>query len=373
MPEIVIVDCGCQIALLVKVQGACAIMGSRKYSVDDLKPGMVLARTIFADDGRNVISERSVLTAQQIFLLYSWGVSSAEIVDLDGEALEEQAFCRFAQAYTAMSSILTDIFAKARLLKTLPADEMEELAEKTATVIAGGTGVLGYLAMIHSTDDYVFRHSANVGIIAGLVGKWIGCGGETLAELILAGLMHDIGKTQIPLQILNKPGDLNSYEWGILKQHPSLGFELLQSALRPAESVLSGVLQHHERVDGSGYPFGLPGDEISSSARIIAIADIYDSMTSNRSYRSAETPFRAVEEIHRQMFGKLDPKVCGVFIAKAFEAFIGMGVGLSDGSEATVIAMDRSALATPIVRSKTGRYTSLAESDLTIVRVLPGG
>lgn len=280
---------------------------------------------------------------------------------------------QFSQAYAAMSATFTDIFGKARLVRTLSTDEREELAETAISVAAGETGVFSYMTMIYNTDDYIFRHSASVGVLAGLIGKWLGKSGGDLRELILAGFLHDVGKAQIPQRILNKPGQLDESEREVVRQHPSRGFDVLQSPLRPSQAVLSVVLQHHERIDGSGYPGGLSGEQIAPAARIVAIADIYDAMISDRSYRPAETPFRAVEEIHRQMFGKLDPKLCNIFISKARKSFIGMGVRLSDGSEATVVAMDQSSPATPVVCSKTGCYTNLAQSELTITGVVPEG
>jgi len=345
--------------------------GSRKYSLNDLKPGMVLARTVFSDDGRNIIGKRTVLTKQKISLLHSWDVLAVEILDMNGPPGKELSYPQFANVHVAILSTLTQTFIKARLLKTLPAAEMDELAQQAEKIVQDETAVLGHLAMIHNTDGYIFKHSVNVGIIAGLIGKWIGYTGTKLKELILAGFLHDIGKTQIPLPILNKPNKLSSCEWQVIKQHPVLGFELLQSPAPPTEDVLSGVYQHHERVDGRGYPRGLSGPQISLVAKIIAIADIYDAMTSDRSYRNAETPFQAIEEIHRQMFGKLDPELCNIFISKARESFIGMEVQLSDGSEATVMAIDQTTIAKPILRKKTGCYTNLAQSNLTIIAVEP--
>lgn len=327
---------------------------------------MVLARTVFSDDGRNVITERSVLTEQRIALLRSWGIPSVYILDMDGPG---QDYRQFTYVYMTTISALHDAFGKARLLNTLTLDDMDDLAEKAEDVIASETGVFGYLTMIHNTDDYIFSHSADVGIIAGLIGKWVGCSGAELKNLILAGFLHDIGKTQIPLSILNKPGKLTLNEWEMMKQHPTLGYALLKSPIPPAESVLSGVHQHHERIDGSGYPQGLTTDKISFAAKIISIADVFGAMISNRTYRPAETPFRALGEIQRQMFGKLDPELCNVFIAKALESFVGLDVWLSNGAAAKVIAMEKSALDKPIVLTEEGNCLSLVQSDLTITRV----
>jgi HD-GYP domain-containing protein (c-di-GMP phosphodiesterase class II) len=345
---------------------------SRECFLHDLKPGMILAKAVIADDGRTIIGESTVLTKRKISLLRAWAVSAVEVLDMGNHPGNSLSYAQFVDVHSAMTAAVSEIFEKTRLSKTLSLAEIDELVKQSQDIIVGEVSILSYLASIHTTDDYIFKHSVNVGILAGLIGKWTGYTVNKLKQLMLAGFLHDIGKTQIPLRILNKPGKLDSEEWKAIKRHPVIGFELLRSPVPPPETVLSGVLQHHERMDGSGYPHGLLGNDIILDAKIIAIADIYDAMTSDRSYRAAETPFRAIEEIHGQMFGKLDPAVSNIFIAKARESFIGMEVRLSDGCEATVIAIDQTT-AKPLLRTRTGHYTNLAQSGLTITRVIPGG
>jgi putative nucleotidyltransferase with HDIG domain len=330
----------------------------------ELKPGMILAKNIFSDK-QLILKKETVLTDAFISLLKLWNIP---LVDVFCTKNKNISYAEFEDFHTSTVEVLTEIINKARLFKTLSITGLNEIVKTSEHIITCEKGILAYLAMIKNTDDSIYRHSVTVGILAGLIGKWVGH--SNLQELILAGFLHDIGKTQVSLQLLNKPGKLNADEWEIIRRHPYLGIKLLKLTACLSEQVLKGIYQHHERMDGSGYPDGLRDREIAIDAKIISIADVYDAMTSNRAYRVAETPFRAIEEMHGEMFDKLDPKLCNTFISHAKESFIGMSVRLSDGSEATVVGIDKTTLIKPILRCDKGSYINLTQrNDLTIVDV----
>ena len=143
---------------------------------------------------------------------------------------------------------------------------------------------------MRDVDDLTYVHSMNVALIASVIGKWMGYNQEKIKVLTLAGLMHDIGKLLIPEKILNKPGNLTDNEYEIMKKHVNLGYEQVKNKFMPM-SVKEAILLHHEKCDGTGYPFGLKSDKIPETAKIIAIADVYDAMTSSRIYRAPICPF----------------------------------------------------------------------------------
>jgi len=187
----------------------------------------------------------------------------------------------------------------------------------------------------------------------------------------MSGLVHDIGKTQVPLDILNKPGKLTRDEQDVMQEHATMGLELIKNTKQYPQPVLLGVWQHHERLDGGGYPFGLSGNEISVNARIVAIADMYDAMTSNRVYQKAVTPFKVVEELFDEMFNKVDPTMSLIFLDNIKDSLIGYMVRLSDGSEARVIYLDKNRLSQPVVKVADGQYIDLGKrKDISIVEVL---
>jgi len=209
--------------------------------------------------------------------------------------------------------------------------------------------------------DYTFRHTVNVATVSGLIGKWMGIKDKQLHNLVLAGLLHDIGKSQIPQQLLMKAGELSSTEMDILKTHSNHSYNLIHVD-NFSEDVQLGVRQHHERMDGSGYPHNLLGKSICLNARIIAVADVYDAMTSNKFYRKAETPFVVIEELFKEMFGKLDPHICGVFLKNLKERLVGELVRLSDGTEAKVAYIGGEGFAEPVLQSGDGRRVELTRN-----------
>jgi HD-GYP domain-containing protein (c-di-GMP phosphodiesterase class II) len=166
---------------------------------------------------------------------------------------------------------------------------------------------------IEARDPYTRGHSARVARMARAVGARLGCDDERLALLGMGGALHDIGKLVVPEEILNKPGPLSPEELAEVRTHPEIGARLvaLDRTLRPA---LPGVLYHHERWDGRGYPSGRGGTEIPLEARILTVADCFDAMTSDRPYRDALPPERAVEEVDRCAGTQFDPDVAVAFL-----------------------------------------------------------
>jgi HD-GYP domain-containing protein (c-di-GMP phosphodiesterase class II) len=176
------------------------------------------------------------------------------------------------------------------------------------------TALLALSEAIEARDPYTRGHSARVARMAHALGARMGCDDAKLALLGLGGALHDIGKLSISKAVLNKPGPLSEAELEEVRGHPEAGARLvmLDRTLRP---VLPGVLYHHERWDGAGYPSGKVGTEIPLEARILAVVDSFDAMTSERPYRSALPAEQAVEEVDRCSGTQFDPDVALVFLA----------------------------------------------------------
>lgn len=155
------------------------------------------------------------------------------------------------------------------------------------------------------TDPYLRKHTQRVAELAVQIGREMALEAETLQTLRRSALLHDIGKIGVPETILNKPGRLTEAEFAVVKEHPVRGCAMVQH-LRSLERALGGIRSHHERLDGSGYPDGLAGDAIPLEARIIAVADVYDALTSHRPYRAAWPPERALALIESEAGNKLD-------------------------------------------------------------------
>ncbi|MDU2065889.1 MAG: HD domain-containing phosphohydrolase, partial [Sporomusaceae bacterium] len=175
----------------------------------------------------------------------------------------------------------------------------------------------------------------------------------------------------IPLAVLNKPERLLDEEMAVMKMHTLYGYDLLKNVPGISKQVLAGVVQHHERLDGTGYPFGLAAEKIEPFGRIIAVADIYDALTSDRVYHKKTTPFAVVELLIEEMFGALDPTVCTVFLNNVRDYFLGNRVLLNTGEQAEVVYLGQFLGSRPIVKTEDGDFVDLERrKEVTIVKLV---
>ena len=229
--------------------------------------------------------------------------------------------------------------------------------------------LIGYLHEVRMHNEYTLRHSVNVSLIAGIIGKWLKWENPGLQKLVVAGLLHDIGKLVVPLEILDKPGKLSSVEFSVIEQHPQNGYLLMKDDEQICEDVKLAILHHHERLDGSGYPRGLAKDNIHECAKIVAIADVYDAMTSGRTYHTRMVPLSALEEIMGQMHDKFDVGPCLTFLDQMRHRFIGSSVLLSDGQTAKILILPADGWSKPIVRTEDGTLLDLGKEDINVMEV----
>jgi HD-GYP domain-containing protein (c-di-GMP phosphodiesterase class II) len=179
-------------------------------------------------------------------------------------------------------------------------------AEQLQRTVQGA--VLAMSHMVESRDPYTAGHERRVAELATAIGAEMGMGGEQVVALRLAGTIHDIGKIAVPAEILSKPGRLSEIEFSIIQAHPTTGFDILAD-VDFGSPVAEMVLQHHERLDGSGYPRELSGEQISLEARILAVADVVEAMSSHRPYRAAPGTEAALTEVRAHAGTKFDAEV----------------------------------------------------------------
>lgn len=341
------------------------------YRIEDVLPDMQVGKDILTDDGKIMLIEGTILTSNIIEGLKCWDIPSIfirEEVLGTSEVIEipvamntpiSKSQQEFYNKYDATMSIIKKAFETMRYFKEAPIKEMKELADHSILPMLESVGAINHLQMIRHQNDYTFQHSVNVAIICGILGKWLGYTGANLADLVLAGLLHDIGKTQIPLEILDKPAVLSKAEMIIMQTHAILGYKLIKDNKNLSPNIIYAVLQHHERMDGSGYPFRVKADNLHQYARIIAIADTYDAMTADRVYHNKVTPFAVVETMAREMYDKLDPHICTVFLNNVRNYFIGNIVKLSDGRRAEVVYLGPFMATRPTVCTQNGEFIDL--------------
>lgn len=352
--------------------------GCNLHLLDEVEAGMQLGTAVIREDGKILLSEGTLLTPTIIERLRRWGVTRVGIkTEQPGSVVsafnkpvtdEERAF---KGEYNRAVGTMKMTFEAIRKFKKIPGKEMHQMVDQTLMPLVYTAGAINYLHQENPIDEYTFFHSVNTAIIAGVLAQWLGSSADVTRDVISAGLLHDIGKTQIPLEILNKPGSLTDEEMKVMQLHSTHGYKLIAESGTFTQDVALVALQHHERLDGSGYPGKVPGRKIHPYAKLVALADIYDAMTSDRVYRQKVTPFVVVETLIQDMFGKLDPDICAVFLKNIKDSFIGYVVQLNDGREAEVVFLGQSKITRPIVRTENGTIIGLDKmQELDIVKVV---
>jgi HD-GYP domain-containing protein (c-di-GMP phosphodiesterase class II) len=214
--------------------------------------------------------------------------------------------------------------------------DLKNVVEDITDELVLNEDVLLNLVSLKSTSDYTYEHSVNVSVVCIALGKMLGYSKSELFKLGMGGMLHDVGKTFIPEEILNKPDKLTDYEYQIMKNHPELGFNYLQQidSISPLSRIV--VYSHHERVDGFGYPRGLKGNEIHEFARVAAIADVFDALTSDRVYRDKWPTYKAAEYIMNHTEQLFDYHLVKKFLPQVSFYPNGSEVILSTGHRAVV-------------------------------------
>lgn len=206
------------------------------------------------------------------------------------------------------------MFTEARMGKAVSVEDAMPLVEEISESVMRNAGAMIGLARLKTTDDYTYMHSVAVCALMIALGRQLELDDEQIRLAGLAGLLHDIGKMAVPLPILNKPGKLTDEEFNAVKQHPAKGHQMLLETPGMPEAALDVCLHHHEKIDGSGYPEGLKGDQISLFARMGAICDVYDAITSNRPYKQGWCPAESLRRMAEWSKGHFDERLFAAFI-----------------------------------------------------------
>ncbi|WP_308638658.1 HD-GYP domain-containing protein [Paenibacillus silvisoli] len=209
--------------------------------------------------------------------------------------------------------------------------------------------VVSMLLLLNTKDDYTYQHSVQVGMLAYYLASWLGYSETQAIKIGQAGFLHDIGKCQINDGILNKPGKLTEDEYELIKKHTLYGHGIIKESF--GESLAATVaLQHHERMNGSGYPNGLMGDELHPVSKIVAVADVYSAMISARVYQKKRDLLYVLKELYRMSYNELDAFTTHTFIKHMIPNFIGKRVELASGEVGTIIMTHPSEFFRPLIR-----------------------
>ena len=344
-----------------------------KIPVKNLQLNTAVANNVYNNDFQLLITKGTILTRKVLDRLTLFNVEYVFIdkeLDDDKSFTESEEFQNFKNRYVDISDKLQNSINKI-VTQNITTKEIDELVENCMNLYDSGGTSYGIFDMLHHMrefSDATFVHSINVGMIASIIGKWSGKTEESERILMACGLFHDIGKTRIPIEILNKPGKLTSEEYEIVKTHSLLGYELLKD-LHIDERIKRCALLHHEKMDGSGYPYGYSGDQIDDFAKIITIADIYDALTANRVYRGPICPFDVIELFEKDGYQLYDTKYLLTFLQNIINSYLHSEVTLTNGSKGEIIMINTNNLSKPVVYTG-NEFLDLSKTDIRIEKII---
>lgn len=229
-------------------------------------------------------------------------------------------------------------------------DSIKNMVESIVDELLANKNMMVNMIDLKCFDNYTYLHSVNVAVLSIVTGIAMGLDRMTLSRLGLSAILHDIGKVFINKKILNKPGSLTEDEFEEMKMHSMLGYNYAKEKFRLPIASYAGIIDHHEKFDGSGYPNAKNGKCISLFGRIISLADIYDALSSERPYRKAMSPSEAIEFVMGNFETHFDPLIAGVFIRKVAPYPVGTTIRLSNGYTAIVVENFESVCLRPRVR-----------------------
>lgn len=260
-------------------------------------------------------------------------------------------------------------FEQLKTTTDLDLTTIKEDIERAMPDMIRNDDVLMRLSQLKATDNAVFDHSLRVSILSTMIGKWMNYSSEQLSELAQAALLFDIGKMKIPEFVLNKPNKTKQEEFDIIKKHAQFGYAILLKTKGVTNNIKYSALQHHERIDGSGYPLRLRESQIHEFAKIIMVCDIFDAMTNKRPYKDSVSTFVAAEYIQWHAGKTLDTKICYIFLRNLADFFSGKEVLLNTEEKGRIIFVDVNFPTRPVVQVGDMFYDLVKKKDIKIVKL----
>ena len=334
---------------------------TKLLDVSQLKAGMVTAKEIIYN-GSILIGKDIELTnhlLDKLNLIYF--LDKVEIYVSEEESKELIALEKVDETLKNITVDVKLLFDNTNTLKSATTNEVNKYAEKLLDELKNNSLFLKNIVLNGSGEDSIYRHSVNVAAVSYIIGKWAGFSENKLHSLVYASLLHDFGKTKISKQIINKTRRLTTEEFEIIKTHPRLTYNEIKEIPFIGQSVLYGVLMHHERNDGSGYPLGLKGPQIHDFGKIIAISDTFDALNSNRVHKKKRRPLEALKIIQEESLSKLDFKFCNIFLNGLKNFYVGQNAILNNNDTCKIIQLNTNNIDLPLVLTN-NEFVDLSKS-----------
>ena len=331
----------------------------RYVRTEHLEKGMVLVYTLYDNNEKVLLKANKKLTPTYINRIRQMDISGLYVFEDDE-----------IETHTPMISEKTRINA-IKSLKRLNIDDCIFIANNIVEEIRESESMIVETIHLSTYDNYTYTHSLNVDILSVILGVALGLRDDELRKLSQAALLHDIGKTCLPIELLNKPGALTDEEYAEVQKHSLYGYNMLKSNHEISSVTRNAIYSHHENEDGSGYPRHLTSEKIHKYAKIIHIADVYDALITKRVYKDAINPSEALEYLMANAKSRFDKEMVTVFLQYVAPYPLGVTVELSNGKQAVVVKNNRDMLVRPTVRLFDGTIINLVDTlDLTITKMI---
>ena len=358
----------------------------KKSLVKDLVPGMITAEDVYSIDGQLILSKNYVLEPDSIQRLESFSIYSIRISDQVSSSVADAASQppsnkerirsnpEFRAFRASFEENVTTLRTTLNAVVTANSNfDAENVLSQTLSLIGkseqSSISMMDMLLNMRDYDDSTYAHMVNCSILCNIFAGWLRFNQEERVLATSCGLFHDIGNLRISEDILKKPDTLSYREREVIKRHALEGYNILSSqSLHP--EIKNSALMHHERCDGSGYPYGFTSEKISKYSKLVAIVDVYNAMTSKRPYRRAICPFTVIEELQAQEYDKFDTDMMLTFLKNVSNSFIGNRVRLSNGIEGEIVFIHPDALSHPTIQCGQKFLDLSAHRDIKVIAVI---
>lgn len=358
------------------------------------REGLVVASDVYTEGGHLVITkgtvlDRAIIEKLKYYGIFDFFVEENEYTSYEQDDLERMIFAekledvgeegsyytriRQSEHFRKFESIFNDSVVRVKdsinemVYKNSPVkvEEMLDDIKKITHEFKPDVGLFEMVHCIEGYDDLTYVHCVNVALISRIIAIWLKYSDEDVDAVTLGGLLHDIGKVMIPQEVITKPGRLTPTEYALVQTHPIHGYNILKNQ-NIDERVKLCALMHHERCDGKGYPYQHGFAEIDPLARIVAIADVYDAMTSNRVYRAGLCPYDVIS-LFEESKNSYDPRVLDVVLERIANSYINNEVVLNDELEGKVVMVNKGNLGKPVVLVGSAYVDLAKEKNIRIV------
>lgn len=325
----------------------------RFVRLQNCKDGMIVGKNIYGQNGIMLLRYGTAVKQSHIEALQRLGYPGIYIDDSISKGIDIPEIVN-AETQIKAKQAVKNLFAESKFAGlTSTANVVKEIEHVLADIITqilANKTMVANITSLKTFDNYTFQHCVDVCILSLILGQEFEMSRRTLEDLGKTALFHDIGKMFVPKSIINKPSSLTPDEFAEIKKHSKLGHDCLKNVLGQDKRVCEGVLYHHERYEGGGYPYGVEGTDIPFFAKIIAVTDVYDAITSKRIYKEAMIATEAYEYIMGNVGTHFDPVVVSAFMRKVPPFPVGSGVALSDGRKALVVENRANFMTRPLIK-----------------------